>query len=197
MFKPEYKSELETPLTRPLILIRLGLSERALARDSCSSGPMILPGRTPGRVRLTTAYLFRSHPSSRYPNRTASLLLRTMSSSSQDDPSTWSSVRIRHEFFDYFAKTGHTYVPSSSTIPYEDPTLLFANAGMNQVCLRLYRTGGINSESWTQYKSIFLGTVDPHSEMSKLKRAYNSQKCIRAGGKHNGAHHLPRFTTPA
>ncbi|KAJ8077100.1 Alanine--tRNA ligase [Marasmius tenuissimus] len=80
---------------------------------------------------------------------------------------TWTAPKIREEFFSYFRERGHTFVPSSSTIPYEDPTLLFANAGMNQ------------------YKSIFLGTVDPNSDLSKLKRAFNSQKCIRAGGKHN------------
>ena len=47
--------------------------------------------------------------------------------------SDWSSVRIREEFFKFFKDRDHTFVPSSSTIPYEDPTLLFANAGMNQV----------------------------------------------------------------
>ncbi|KAI8980149.1 tRNA synthetases class II (A)-domain-containing protein [Trametes punicea] len=79
----------------------------------------------------------------------------------------WPASRVREEFFNYFRSRDHTYVPSSSTIPYEDPTLLFANAGMNQ------------------FKSIFLGTVDPQSELARLKRAFNSQKCIRAGGKHN------------
>ncbi|KAI0368603.1 hypothetical protein BV20DRAFT_968955 [Pilatotrama ljubarskyi] len=79
----------------------------------------------------------------------------------------WPASRVREEFFNYFKSKDHTFVPSSSTIPYEDPTLLFANAGMNQ------------------FKSIFLGTVDPHSELARLKRAFNSQKCIRAGGKHN------------
>lgn len=47
--------------------------------------------------------------------------------------SSWTASKVREEFFAYFRSKDHTYVPSSSTIPYEDPTLLFANAGMNQV----------------------------------------------------------------
>ncbi|GAA5871803.1 hypothetical protein JCM16303_000869 [Sporobolomyces ruberrimus] len=92
----------------------------------------------------------------------------TSSSTTASQWGDWPAVKVRKTFLDYFNSThNHTFVPSSSTIPYEDPTLLFANAGMNQ------------------YKSIFLGTVDPSSSFSKLKRASNSQKCIRAGGKHN------------
>ena len=72
------------------------------------------------------------------------------------------SLEIRKKFFDFFIKNGHTKVPSSSLIPAQDPTLLFANAGMNQ------------------FKDVFLG-----KETRSYKRAVSIQKCIRAGGKHN------------
>lgn len=72
------------------------------------------------------------------------------------------SFELRKKFLNYFAKNGHTVVSSSSLIPAQDPTLLFTNAGMNQ------------------FKDIFLG-----KETRSYKRATTSQKCVRAGGKHN------------
>lgn len=121
--------------------------------------------------------LFHRHRS------TSSPLLARMASSTHTD---WSASKVREEFFNYFKSREHTFVPSSSTIPYDDPTLLFANAGMNQVRNKECELQN-TTEHPPQYKGIFLGTVDPQSELARLKRAFNSQKCIRAGGKHNGA----------
>ena len=72
------------------------------------------------------------------------------------------SSEIRQAFLDFFASKGHQIVASSSLVPHEDPTLLFTNAGMNQ------------------FKDVFLG-FDKRS----YNRAASSQKCVRAGGKHN------------
>src|SRR5512147_1155384 len=69
---------------------------------------------------------------------------------------------IRRRFLDYFVQRGHKEVHSSSLVPANDPTLLFTNAGMNQ------------------FKDVFLGL-----EKRDYKRATTSQKCVRAGGKHN------------
>lgn len=72
------------------------------------------------------------------------------------------SNEIREAFLRFFEQKGHTRVSSSSLIPGNDPTLLFTNAGMNQ------------------FKDCFLGV-----EKRDYKRAVSSQKCVRAGGKHN------------
>lgn len=69
---------------------------------------------------------------------------------------------IRQSFLDYFAKNNHEIIASSSLVPHNDPSLMFANAGMNQ------------------FKNYFTGI-----EIPKFKRVATSQKCVRAGGKHN------------
>jgi alanyl-tRNA synthetase len=73
-----------------------------------------------------------------------------------------SGSEIRRRFLDYFIQQGHREVHSSSLVPANDPTLLFTNAGMNQ------------------FKDVFLGL-----EKRDYRRATTSQKCVRAGGKHN------------
>uniref|UniRef100_A0A670Y6J7 Alanine--tRNA ligase n=1 Tax=Pseudonaja textilis TaxID=8673 RepID=A0A670Y6J7_PSETE len=79
-----------------------------------------------------------------------------------------SSAHVRQMFLQYFQERhGHQVVPSASVRPRNDPGLLFVNAGMNQ------------------FKPIFLGTADPQSELKRYRRIVNTQKCVRAGGKHN------------
>jgi alanyl-tRNA synthetase len=72
------------------------------------------------------------------------------------------SNEIREQFFDFFRNKGHRIIASSPVVPYDDPTLLFTNAGMNQ------------------FKDVFLGTGT-----REYTRVANTQKCIRVSGKHN------------
>src|SRR5260370_6604643 len=74
------------------------------------------------------------------------------------------AAEIRRRFLDSFARQNHAIRPSSSLVPADDPTLLFTNAGM------------------VQFKKVFLGMEAPPEGK---RRAATSQKCVRAGGKHN------------
>jgi alanyl-tRNA synthetase len=78
------------------------------------------------------------------------------------DESGMKAAEIRQRFLQFFEERGHAVRPSSSLVPSDDPTLLFTNAGM------------------VQFKSVFLG-----DEVTDFRRAVTSQKCVRAGGKHN------------
>src|SRR5579872_2010365 len=101
---------------------------------------------------------------------TASLWMRMASRSygaahghyTRKDMQVRSGNEIRELFLRFFESKGHRRVASSSLVPHNDPTLLFANAGMNQ------------------FKDLFLG-----AEKREYSRATTSQKCVRAGGKHN------------
>ncbi|WP_086617335.1 alanine--tRNA ligase [Erythrobacter tepidarius] len=73
-----------------------------------------------------------------------------------------STNEIRRSFLDYFGKAGHTVTPSAPLVPYNDPTLMFVNAGM------------------VPFKNVFTGL-----ETAASPRAASAQKCVRAGGKHN------------
>ncbi|MCX6121719.1 MAG: alanine--tRNA ligase [Ignavibacteriales bacterium] len=81
------------------------------------------------------------------------------------------SSEIRNSFLKYFEERGHTIISSSPVVPYDDPTLLFANAGMNQ------------------FKDVFLG-----NGKRSYKRVADTQKCIRVSGKHNDLEEVGRDT---
>ena len=85
-----------------------------------------------------------------------------MTSTPQAPAKTMTSAQLRAAFLDFFKDRGHAVVPSSSLVPGNDPTLLFTNAGM------------------VQFKDLFLG-----KEKRAYVRAASSQRCVRAGGKHN------------
>jgi alanyl-tRNA synthetase len=79
-----------------------------------------------------------------------------------------SLTNIRSEFLNYFETKGHSQIQSSSLVPHNDPTLMFTNAGM------------------VQFKNVFSGAeILKDKQGSAIKRAASSQKCVRAGGKHN------------
>ena len=81
---------------------------------------------------------------------------------SSDSKKIMSTAEIRQGFLDFFASKNHEVIDSSSLIPGNDKTLLFTNAGM------------------VQFKDVFLG-----EDKRNYKRATSSQRCVRAGGKHN------------
>ena len=80
-------------------------------------------------------------------------------------------AEIRRSFIEFFTKRDHQFVRSAAVVPHDDPTLLFTNSGMNQ------------------FKGIFLG-----ENPKGLKRAANSQKCLRVSGKHNDLDEVGRDT---
>jgi alanyl-tRNA synthetase len=84
-------------------------------------------------------------------------------------PDSKLSSSVRRTFLDFFKAAGHTEVPSASLVPQDDPTLLFTNAGMNQ------------------FKDYFTG-----KRAKPFPRATTSQKCVRAGGKHNDLENVGR-----
>lgn len=149
---------------------------------------LALHGRGASTIRTSRrppAFLVPLRTASSLPDAHRTALANTNSNSEIDteinmdtDTVVWTTDKVRSTFIDFFEQEprSHTFQRSSACAPLNDPTLLFTNAGMNQ------------------FKPVFLGQVDPNSPLANVQRAVNSQKCIRAGGKHNDLEDVGRDT---
>ncbi|CDJ31166.1 LOW QUALITY PROTEIN: alanyl-tRNA synthetase, putative [Eimeria mitis] len=107
----------------------------------------------------------------------------------------WPSADVRELYIAFFEHVKHKRYPSSPVVPHGDNTLLFINAGkavhMPRLVLEMPGAAGLRSVAgvicagMNQFKPIFLGQVDKNSPLGRLRRVVDTQKCIRAGGKHN------------
>lgn len=162
--------------------------------------PGILGGNNPALTHIFSRRIPRTFHHPRIASTPFPFQITITRMASDTGSPEWTAQKVRETFLDFFKRNGHTFggfhpassaisttpfvlstsltwrlfspvVPSSQVVPLSDPTLLFTNAGMNQ------------------FKSIFLGTVDPHSDFAKLRRAVNSQKVTRSMPQHNSVNY--------